>query len=129
MKCKVLPLNETEINAFLATPGIRIASKHTGQRFRKAGEIAEGSAIIAIFYDTPEDDAAAKDRLLIDQHVQLERLLDIARAVSKDKEYASLKNNTQREIFLFARYNIPGSDAGKVAELLKPEMATVLGGE
>jgi len=121
MKCKVLPFKEAEINTFLATPGIRIASKHVGQ------SATMGAPYMAIFYDTPEDDAAIKDRLLIDQHVQLERLLDIAREVSKDDRYTTLKNNTQREIYLFARYNIPNSDAGKVAELLKPEMAAVLG--
>jgi hypothetical protein len=57
----------------------------------------------------------------------MERLLEIAREVKKDERYTALKNNTQREIFLFARYNIPGSDAVKVAELLKPEMSSVLG--
>jgi hypothetical protein len=123
MKCRIMFAKEDEINTFLAT-NPKIISKHT-----LSPDSDESRAGIVIFYDTPEDDQAFKDRLLIDQHVQMERLLDIARAVSKDEKYASLKNNTQREIYLFARYNIPGSDAGKVAELLKPEMASVLGGE
>jgi len=127
MKCRILPLIESEINNFLATPGIRIASKHVGQNIERVGEISSGTAVIGIFYDTPEDDAAFKDRILIEQHNQMERLLDIAREVKKDDRYAALKNNTQREIFLFTRYNIPANDAGKVAELLKPEMAPVLG--
>lgn len=122
MKCKILRLqDERPVNEFLAT-GIRVSTKHVYVT-------NDGIPEVAIFYDTPEDDAAFKDRLLIDQHVQMERLLDIAREVSKDDRYTALKNNTQREIFLFARYNIPNSDAGKVAELLKPEMASVLGGE
>ena len=122
MKCKILRLqDERPVNEFLAAV-TKVSTKHVYVD-------RDGIPQVAIFYDTPEDDAAAKDRALIEQNAQMDRLLDIAREVKKDERYAALKNNTQREIFLFARYNIPGSDAGRVAELLKPEMASVLGGE
>jgi hypothetical protein len=117
MKCKILRTNESEINEFLAS-GIKVLSKHIVPK-----EIPE----IAIFYETSEDDQLARDRAIIEQDVQMDRLLNIARQVSQDTNYSVFKNNTQKEIYLFTKYNLPKSDASVVIELLKPEMAAVLG--
>lgn len=122
MKAVRLSTDPAEINKFLATPGIRISTKHVIPPDQDCNETR-----VLIFCETPEDDAAAKDRALIEQNSQLDGLLEIARQVMKDERYGALKNNTQREIFLFARYNLPKNDAAVIAELLKPEMSSVLG--
>lgn len=123
MPVKILNAVETEINAFLETPGIRVQTRHVLPADTTGGWPNK----IAIFYETAADDAAAKDRALIEQNDQMDRLIDIAREVSQDKNYGVFKNNTQKEIYLLTRHNLPKSDAAAVIELLKPEMASVLG--
>ena len=122
MKAIILPINASEINKFLATPGLRIGSKHIIPPDQEHSE-----SMLLVFCETPEDDAAAKDRALIEQNSQMDRLIEIARQVAKDEKYGALKNSTQREIFLFSKYNVPKTDAANVAALLTPEMASILG--
>jgi regulatory protein YycI of two-component signal transduction system YycFG len=118
MKCKVLPTNEDAMNAFLATPGIKVQSKHIIPK-----EIPE----IAIFYEDAEADAATRARTLITENEALDGAIETARKVSKDPGYKDLKTIAQREIFLLSKYNLTKGDAGTVIELLRPEMASVLG--
>jgi hypothetical protein len=128
MKVKFLPPTEARIDKFLATPGIKFVSCRFIPAHESDADIITG-AQVAIFYTTPEDDQAAKDKALIDQGVQMDRLVDIAREVDGDHKYGALKNNTQREIYLFTKYNVSGSDAARIGEMLKPEMKAVLGRE
>jgi hypothetical protein len=128
MKCKILPLNESEINKFLATPGVKFVTKDILPAREVDADVITPPEIL-ILYNTPEDDQAAKDKALIDQEAQMDRLLDIAREVDDDQKYGALKNNTQREIYLFTKYNVSGSDASRIGEMLKPEMKAVLGRE
>ena len=126
MKVKFIPPREDEINKFLATPGIKPLSCRFIPSHEGDADVIN-PAQFAILYTTPEDDQAAKDKATLDQAAQLDRLLDIAREVAEEGKFATIKNNTQRELFLAARYNLVASDAGRVTELLKPEMASVLG--
>jgi hypothetical protein len=128
MPMKILPLDEVAVNAFLATPGIKISTKHPFSEGEKAGELTTIKASIAIFYETSADDQAAKDRALVEQNDQMDKLIEIAREVAKDKNYNILKNIAQREIYLFTQYNLSKSDAGTVQTLLTPEMRPVLTG-
>jgi hypothetical protein len=128
MKCRILPLNESEINRFLATPGLKFVTKDVLPARETDADIISPPEPL-ILYTTPEDDQAAKDKAIIDQNAQMDRLLDIAREVDGDHKYGALKNNTQREMYLFAKYNVTGSDASRIGELLKPEMKAVLGRE
>ena len=105
MKCKMLSPNENEINKFLASPGIKFVSCRFIPAHEGDADIIVG-AQVAVFYTTAEDDQAAKDRAIIEQNAQMDRLLDIAREVAKEGKFASLKNNTQRELFLAAKYNL-----------------------
>jgi hypothetical protein len=123
MKAIILTVDENQINEFLATPGIKISTKHVIPPDKKF----ENSTIL-FFYETAEDDQAIRQRLTIEQNAQLEGLIDLARTVSIDEKYTGLKNASQRQIYLLAKYNLPASDASMVSELLKPEMASVLGG-
>ena len=120
MKCTIIVAAESTINAFLAT-NPKILSKHV------IPTASGGDPYVLFFYDTPEDDQLARDRAIIEQDAQMDRLIDIARDVSQDKNYTVFKNNTQKEIYLLTRHNLPKSDAAAVIELLKPEMASVLG--
>lgn len=120
MPVKIIRAVEHQINEFLNTPGIRVTSRHIIPR-----DIPE----IAIFYEAPEDDAAVRSRVLIEQNAQLECLIDLAKQVAKDEKYTGLKNSSQRQIYLLAKYNLPANDAATVSELLKPELASLLGGE
>ncbi len=115
MIVKILQIDETAINDFLKTPNIKIATKHVTQDK------------VLIFYETATDDALARDRLLMEQDDALEKLIDIAKEVRQDKTYAGLKNASQREIYVRAKFYQLASDAATVVELLKPEMASILG--
>nr|WP_321349727.1 hypothetical protein [uncultured Methanoregula sp.] len=126
MKCKILPLDEEEINAFLAQPGIKFVTQGVVQQHQSDADVLSGPDAV-IYYTTPEDDQASKDRALIIENEALDKSVEIAREVSKDKEYSALKTIAQREIFLLHKYNLIKSDAGTVIELLRPEMASVLG--
>ncbi len=121
MKCTIIVADEGAITAFLGT-NPKILSKHVIPATNNGGD-----PCVLFFYDTPEDDQLARDRAIIEQDAQMGRLIDIAREVSQDKNYTVFKNNTQKEIYLLTRHNLPKSDAAAVIELLKPEMASVLG--
>jgi hypothetical protein len=121
MQVKILRLqDERPVNEFLAT-GVNVSTKHVYLT-------KDGIPEVAIFYETALDDAAAKDRALIDQNAEMDRLIEIAREVAKDKIYNLLKNIAQRELFLFTQYNLSKADAGTVQTLLTPEMRPVLMG-
>lgn len=124
MPVKILPLSEKEINEFLATPGIRIQTRHVVPESDPAR-----SAQVLIFYETAESDEALRARATIDQDDQLNRLLAIAKEVKGDENYAGLKNSTQKRLFLLAKHNLPASDADIVIEILRPEMAVLFFGK
>lgn len=122
MPVKILPADEKEINEFLATPGIKISTKHVIPS-------PSGNPHFAIFYETAESDEALRARATIDQDDQLNRLLAIAQEVKGDENYAGLKNNTQKRLFLLAKHNLPASDADIVIEILRPEMSVLFFGK
>ena len=102
-----------------ANPGIKIQTKHL---------CPKGPCVaLFIFYETAESDEAMKTMVHALQSDEMDRLIELARQVSKDEGYAAKKNATQREMYLFQKYNIPRADAPYIIELLKPEMADVLG--
>lgn len=119
MMSVIVPAVESDINTFLSLPGIKITSKHVIPS-------TTGNHQVLFFYETAQDDQAAKDRAVIEQDEQMTRLKDIARGIMGDKTYAGFKNSLQKETYLFDRYNLLKNDAAVVIELLKPEMAPVL---
>jgi hypothetical protein len=121
MPVKILPASEKEINEFLVTPSIKISTKHVIPSI-------SGNPHMAFFYETAQEDQAAKDRALIEQNDQMDKLIEIAREVAKDKNYNILKNIAQREIYLFTQYNLSKADATTVQTLLTSEMRPVLMG-
>lgn len=127
MLVKILPFEETAINKFLETPGIKVQSKHASQSGEKVGELTTIKTQIAIFYETADSDEALRARATIEQDDNLNRLLKAAMDVREDQQYIGLKNSTQRRLFLLAKHNLPACDADIVIEILKPEMAGILG--
>jgi hypothetical protein len=61
------------------------------------------------------------------EKVELQRCVEIARKVQGDGNFFTCKNAEQRSMYLLHHYNVAGRDAAKVVELLKPEMASLLG--
>jgi len=121
MPVKILPASEKEVNEFLVTPGIKISTKHVIPSI-------SGNPHMAFFYETSQEDQAAKDRAIVEQNDQMDKLIEVARDVAKDKNYSILKSIDQREIYLFTQYNLAKADAATVRTLLTPEMHSVLMG-
>ncbi len=71
-----------------------------------------------VFYEQKSD--------LVQREIQrIRELVEIAKEVSMDEGYASLKNKRQREIYLSQFHLLRKRDAEDVIELLKPEMAAL----
>jgi len=80
MQVKILRLqDERPVNEFLAT-GVNVSTKHVYLT-------KDGIPEVAIFYETALDDAAAKDRALIDQNAEMDRLIVRCRAFLSPATY------------------------------------------
>ena len=64
-----------------------------------------------------------KREIVQQEQERTDDLIEVAKEVSTNEEYAALKNNRQREMFLLQFCSLTKTDAGDVIELLKPEMA------
>ena len=67
-----------------------------------------------------------KNKMVYKERQKLIELVEIAKEVSTEEDYTTLKNNRQREIYLSQFHLLTKGDAGDVIELLKPEMAVLL---
>ena len=71
----------------------------------------EGDHVAYAFYEEAEEQ-------LNREKEELGKLDRVAIELEKDKAYKDLKNQTQRELYLLQKHNIPSSQAKKVIELL-----------
>jgi hypothetical protein len=106
---------EALINTWLASPDIRIISRHV---------TAFGD--VCFFYETPGDRQHRQNWQTIQETEDLDALKAIAATVIKDPAYADLRNQQQREIYLLDKYNVNSKQADTVRELLRPEMSALL---
>jgi len=66
-----------------------------------------------------------KKEVVQQERQKLLELVEIAKEVSSEEDYTTLKNNRQREMYLSQFHLLTKGDAGDVIELLKPEMAVL----
>lgn len=72
--------------------------------------IWDQDAFYAIYEEAEEQLAKEKE--------ELSKLDTIAQELEKDKDYAKLKNSTQREIFILQKHSLPSGLAKKTIELV-----------
>lgn len=104
-----------------STPGIKILTRHVCPH--------EGNTIfdrIYIFYESAIDTEYRKNISIIEQNSAYEMCRDIAKAILKDENYKKLKNKSQRNIYMLAKYNLPKDDAETVDDLLQMAGAGVI---
>ena len=108
-----LPDDGNAFNTFMSMEGITI-------KYHKfvPHNLPDGSTFerVHCLYSYREDDVA-------DETDAMGVLMEKSRMVENDAEYASLKNNRQRAIYLLTVYGISASEAETVMELLKPELS------
>jgi len=66
-----------------------------------------------------------KNEIVQQERRKLLELVEIAKEVSTEEDYTTLKNDRQREIYLSQFHLLTKGDAGDVIELLEPEMAVL----
>jgi hypothetical protein len=74
------------------------------------------------------DEKGPEQRATIEKE-ELARVVALAANVRGDGNFFSCKNAEQRSMYLLHHYGVCGRDAAKITELLKPEMASLLGAE
>lgn len=109
-----------ELANLLTDPTIRVLWKHAETILVKTKERGiHNKTIFYVFYQDIKEELQYE---LSDFRGKLE----IAKQVSMDEKYYTLKNQKQRELFLLSEYSLPKSDAQDVIELLKPELAKII---
>ena len=111
--------NLEALSRLLTNPTVKILWKHAETLLLKKDKGVYGKTIFYVFYQDRKEE-------LKQQLDDFYRKLEIAKEVSMDERYFSLKNQKQREIFLLAVYSLTKDEAQDVIELLKPEMAEVI---
>lgn len=98
--------------------------------FRELQDLIEDDDIVVkrVIHDIMSDGGfyvfyESKMTALAQESDRMIELIDVAKEVSTEEDYQTLKNNRQREIYLLQYYDLPKVDAIDVIELLKPEMA------
>lgn len=100
--------------------------------FTELQELVEDDDIIVkrVIHDTLSDGGfyvfyESKMHVGAQENDRIIELIDLAKEVSMEEDYQTLKNNRQREIYLLHYYALSKVDAVDVIELLKPEMAVL----
>lgn len=108
-----LPDDGEAFNTFMSMEGITI-------KYHKfvPHNLPDGTTFerVHVLFNYREEDTDTETETM---HVLMEK----SRMVENDAEYASLKNNRQRAIYLLTVYGISASEAETVMELLKPELS------
>jgi len=108
-----------ELSRLLTNPTVKILWKHAETLLIKKDKGVYGKTIFYVFYQDRKEELK---RQLDDYY----RKVEIAKEVSMDERYYTLKNQRQREMFLLAKYSLTKDEAQDVIELLKPEMAEIV---
>lgn len=110
-----------ELAKLLTDSSIRVLWKHAETlMFKKGGEKGiYGKTIFYIFYQDIKEE-------LQQELGDFKNNLEIAKQVSTDERYYTLKNQKQRELFLLSEYFLSKTMAQDVIELLKPEIAKII---
>ena len=109
-----------ELSRLLTDPTVRILWKYGETVLLKQKDRGiYGKTIFYVFYQDRKEE-------LKQQQDDFYRKVEIAKQVSTDERYFSLKNQRQREMFLLAEYSLTKDEAQDIIELLKPEMAEIV---
>ena len=109
-----------ELSRLLTDPTVRILWKYGETVLLKQKDRGiYGKTIFYVFYQDRKEE-------LKQQQDDFYRKVEIAKQVSTDERYFSLKNQKQREMFLLAEYSLTKDEAQDIIELLKPEMAEIV---
>ena len=113
--------NLNELAKLLTDSNIKVLWKHAETlMFKKEGEKGiYGKTIFYIFYQDIKEE-------LQQELGDFKNKLEIAKQVSRDERYYTLKNQKQRELFLLSEYFLSKTEAQDVTELLKPEIAKII---
>jgi len=66
---------------------------------------------VYILYETA-DEALSKEK------EELNELDRVAQELERDEDYQTLRNTTQRELYLLTKYNVPSTTAKRIIELV-----------
>ncbi len=103
----------------LTDPTKKILWRHAETLLFKKEKGVYGKTIFYVFYQDRKEELKKE----IDDFY---RRVEIAKEVSTDERYFTLKNQKQREMFLLAEYLLTKDEAQDVIELLKPEMVEII---
>ena len=103
----------------LTDPTKKILWRHAETLLFKKEKRVYGKTIFYVFYQDRKEELKKE----IDDFY---RRVEIAKEVSTDERYFTLKNQKQREMFLLAEYLLTKDEAQDVIELLKPEMVEII---
>ena len=109
-----------ELSILLTNPNIKILWKHAETlMFKQKDKGIYGKTIFYVFYHDIKEE-------LQHELSDFKNKLEIAKQVSTDERYHTLKNLKQRELFLLSEYLLSKTMAQDVIELLKPELAQII---
>ena len=112
--------NLNELAILLTNPTIKILWKHAETlMFKQKDKGIYGKTIFYVFYQDIKEE-------LQQELSDFKNKLEIAKQVSMDERYHTLKNLKQRELFLLSEYFLSKTMAQDVIELLKPELAQII---
>lgn len=112
--------NLNELSILLTNPTIKILWKHAETlMFKQKDKGIYGKTIFYVFYQDMQEE-------LQQELSDFKNKLEIAKQVSIDERYHTLKNLKQRELFLLSEYFLSKTMAQDVIELLKPEIAKII---
>ena len=112
--------NLNELAILLTNPTIKILWKHAETlMFKQKDKGIYGKTIFYVFYQDIKEE-------LEHELSDFKKKLEIAKQVSTDERYHTLKNLKQRELFLLSEYLLSKTMAQDVIELLKPELAQII---
>ena len=112
--------NLNELSILLTNPTIKILWKHAETlMFKQKDKGIYGKTIFYVFYQDMQEE-------LQQELSDFKNKLEIAKQVSEDERYHTLKNLKQRELFLLSEYLLSKTMAQDVIELLKPELAQII---
>lgn len=109
-----------ELSILLTNPNIKILWKHAEMlMFKQKDKGIYGKTIFYVFYQDIKEE-------LQHELSDFKNKLEIAKQVSMDERYHTLKNLKQRELFMLSEYFLSRTEAQDVIELLKPEIAKII---
>lgn len=109
-----------ELSRLLTDSNIRVLWKHAETlMFKQKDKGIYGKTIFYIFYQDIKEE-------LQQELGDFKNKLEIAKQVSTDERYYTLKNQKQRELFLLSEYFLSKTEAQDVIEMLKSEIAKII---